>query len=668
MPPNYNTYMIKRLLNLLIVSLITTAAVAQNFQYGNFTQEEINMKRYKNDTSAHAVVLQEFGVTRIDVVADDNIKIIHEYHVKIKIFDSKSFDKGTIEIPFYVEGDNVREQVDDVKGITTYQDENGSVHRSELDPTKIISVKESKYWSNIKFAMPNVRNGCIVEYKYRLVSPIWERFPSWHFQDDIPKVYSEYEVHIPAFWTYNASIRGALALTKTTSELEKSCFTMHGASCDCSHLNYGMADIPAFIEEDNMTAPKNFQSAISFNLSQWINPYTGAVNKVAKEWKDVDYNLKHADYFGSQVRKKDALKTYIAPVIAGKVTPLEKAQAVYAYIQKNIKWNDHNSRGSDDGIRKAMDNHTGNAADINLALVNALNSAGINTEAVLLSTRSNGLINRIYPVEREFNYVIARAAIDKDTFLLDATDPMLSFGMPPLRCLNDQGRVMSMEKPSYWIDLVAKHRKTSTTAFDLTLQSNGKLKGTITTYSSGYEGYEKRKAIKKFNSTDEFIENLDERLTKVKILKSDIINLDSLDQPLTERYEVEIDAYDNLNHNRLAFNPFLFDRVTANPFKLAERNYPVDWGMPSDSRFILNMHLPAEYVIESSPVGVAVSLPNRGGKFITDFTGEGSNFTFSNVIQFNKSVYAPEEYPYLKEIYNKIIAAQKAEIVFKKKS
>jgi transglutaminase-like putative cysteine protease len=660
--------MIKRILIALIAVLISATAFAQNFPYGNFIHQELELKKYDNDTAAHAVVLQEYGTTKIDVVSDDNIKIIHEYHVKIKLFDNKSFDKGTIEIPYYTESDNLLEQVDEIKGKTTYTDDNGSVHTADLDATKIVNYKVNKYWSNIKFAMPNLRNGCIIEYQYRVVTPFWDKFPSWDFQDDIPKVYSEYEVHIPAFWTYNASIKGYLKLTKNTSEVERACFTSHGAACDCSHIVFGMANIPAFIEEDYMTAPKNFKSAINFTLAEWVNPYTSAKIKVAKEWRDVDYNLKHADYFGSQIRRKDLLKQYITPVITSQTTPLQKAQAVYAYIQKNIKWNEYNNRGTDDGIKKALENHTGNAADINLALVSALNTAGINAEAILLSTRSNGLINRIYPVEKEFNYVIARAAIDKDTFLLDATDPLLAFGMLPLRCLNDQGRVMSMEKPSYWIDLIPKQRKSSTTSFDLTLQSNGKLKGTITTYYAGYEGYERRKAIKKFNTTDEYIENLDEKLTKIKITNGKIINLDSLDRILSEVYDVEIDAYDNLNHNRFAFNPFIFDRITNNPFKLNERTYPVDWGMPSDTRFILNMHLPADYVIESAPVGAALALPNQGGKFITNFVANNNDFSFSNVIQFNKSVYAPEEYPYLKEIYNKIIAAQKAEIVFKKKS
>jgi hypothetical protein len=50
--------------------------------------------------------------------------------------------------------------------------------------------------------------------------------------------------------------------------------------------------------------------------------------------------------------------------------------------------------------------------------------------------------------------------------------------------------------------------------------------------------------------------------------------------PLGEMYEVEIDVFDNLNHNhdRLPLTPLLFDRYVTNPFKLEERNFPVDLG------------------------------------------------------------------------------------------
>ncbi len=313
------------------------------------------------------------------------------------------------------------------------------------------------------------------------------------------------------------------------------------------------------------------------------------------------------------------------------------------------------------------EDHTGSVADINLSLVTALNAAGLNAETVLLSVRDHGTVNTLYPVLGDFDYVVAKVNIGDQSYLLDATDPLLPFGVLPFRCLNDKGRVFSLDKPSYWIDLNLPQKEKSTYSFDLTLTDDGKLKGTVTNYSIGYEAYERRTAIKKFNTVDEYVEDLNAKLPKLKILKSDISNLDSLDLPVCEKYEVEINLYDKMNSGNLTFNPFFMNRIMTNPFKLEDRSYPVDMGMPSDERYILTIHLPAQYTIETAPQVVSMALPNDGGKFLTAYDADSNSFTFSNVIQFNRSVYGPDEYPYLKELYNKIIQSEKAEMVFKKK-
>ena len=264
--------------------------------------------------------------------------------------------------------------------------------------------------------------------------------------------------------------------------------------------------------------------------------------------------------------------------------------------------------------------------------------------------------------------MIAKANIGDQSYLLDATDPLLPFGMLPMRCLNDQGRVFSLDKPSYWIDLNTKQRQNITYSVDLTLQNDGKMKGKITRYSSGYSGYLRRIEIKKYNSVNEYVESIAEKLRKTKIVGSEIVNIDSLDKAVGETYDVEMNVFDNLNHDRLSFSPFLLNQVTVNPFKLTERNYPVDWGMPSDERYIINIHLPQQYVLQNPPQSIDFGMPNKGGSFFTEFDGgDSQNFSFSYDTRFNKSIYGPEEYPYLKELYNKIILAQKNEFVFKKK-
>lgn len=658
----------KKNLLFFIAFFIATTAFAQDFPYGKVDNAAIALTKYDKDTSAHAVVLQEFGSTRMVLTNDYDLKLIFEYHAKIKFFDNKEFENhGTVMVPVYGDGDSY-EDVQDVRGITFYKDDNGLVQTAELDPKKVFRVKENKHWSTLKFAMPALRNGCVIEINYKIISPYLHNFHSWEFQSDIPKVNSEYEVHIPGFWTYNASLRGSLKLTKNKADVERDCFSFGTSKADCSDIIYGIANVPAFVEEDYMTARKNYLSAINFELEQYIDLSNGNKIMVTKDWKSIDALLKSLNEFGGQLKRKELMKERIAPFIVNKTDELDKARAIYAYLQKTIKWNEYNDFTSDDGIRKALDAHTGNSADINLALVAALNAAGIRTEAVLLSTRPHGSINKLYPNIGDFNYVIAKANIGDKSYLLDATDPLLPFGELPMRCLNDQGRAFSLDKPSYWIDLATDQREKVTYSFDLTLQENGKLKGTMTRFSMGYSGYLQRKAIKKFNSVDEYLENFSSKFPKLKIIKSDIANLDSLDMPLGETYQIEIDASDNLVHDRYKFNPYFMDWITVNPFKLPERDFPVDWGMPSDQRYILTIHLPAQYTFENPPQNSAFSMPNQGGRFITSFDAGDNSFTFSDVTQFNKSVYSPDEYPYLKELYNKIILAEKDQMVFKKKS
>jgi len=648
----------------LIALLFSTCAIAQDFTFGQISLDDLNMKRYDKDTSAHAVVLQEYGTSNITLNGEEAIRLVYTYHVKIKIFDSRAFNWGTVNIRTGTVGD-VPEVVDNIRGITAYIDDDGSVKTFELEKQQIYTVQQNKYNTNIKFALPGLKKGCVIEFQYTFTSPS-VTFRPWPFQTSIPKLHSACEVHIPGFWNYHIMSRGVLKPVVKVSEVEPNCFTVRNGRSDCSHFIYEMNDIPAFVGEEYMTAPKNFISAIYFELSDYTNPYTGVKKKMSKEWADVDDELKHVEYFGGQLKRTNMLKSRIAPVIAGKTTEMDKAKAVYDYIRKTIKWNNIDSRGSDEGIDKVLEKHTGNAGDINLALITALNAAGINTEAVILSTRDNGSINKQYPTITEFDYVLAKINIAGKSFFLDATEPLIGFGILPLRCLNGEGRVVGLDKPAYWVDINSGQKGGTTYALDLTLNPDGKIKGTLTQYAIGYAAFEKRREIKKFNSVDEYVDNRASRMNKIKIIKSEIANLDSLEMPVSETYEIEFEVARNMNANRIAFNPFISDRVVNNPFKMAERNYPVNMGMPTDRRYILTMHLPEQYSLEAPLQPIALAIPNQGGKFISSFEQGDHSFSLSHVTQFTKSVYSPDEYLVLKELYNKIIQSEKGELYFRK--
>lgn len=654
-----------KLLLIITIFLLPIQLYAQDFPQGNFDNTEMQMTKYDKDTSAHAVVLREFGKTRIND-GDDKLPLVHEYHVKIKIFDSKGFDKATVSVGLFNHGENYQ-SIHDIKGITYYKDDNGLVRKTELDPSKIYTEKVNDHHQRVKFTLPNLTSGCIIEYSYTLELPYPDNFYPWEFQSDIPKIYSEYEAHIPAIYEYNVLLRGPLKLSKNTAELERECFSFYGTKADCSKITYAMSDIPAFVEERYMTAPRNFVSAVYFEMSAYTTQY-GVKKSLTQEWKDVDRDLKSYDGFGGQMKRSGVMKDRIPANILAIPDTLARAQGIYTYMQKWFKWNGHFDHiYSEDGIKKALDAHTGNVGDVNLSLIAALNASGINTDAVVLSTRENGTVNRLFPVTSEFDYVVARVNIGNKIYMLDATDPLLSFGMLPLRCINDQGRVMSLTKPSFWVDMAETQKTTRTSALDLTLQSDGKIKGTITNYYVGYAAYEKRRDIKKFNSFDDYAEDLNSKMGKIKLTNPQITNLDSLNLPLSEKYEVNINLNNTASPGNLTFNPAFWAQETENPFKLTERSYPVDMGSTTDERLVLALHYPEDMIISNKPESVAMGLPNKGGKFITAFDTDNNVLNYSQVIQLSKAVYQPAEYPYLKEIYNKMIQNQKATVTFKKK-
>jgi hypothetical protein len=657
----------KTLLLFLVSGLAIITASAQDFGYGAATKEELSMQHYDKDTSAHAVVLNEYGSAKIDQMNDNLIKIIYEHHVKIKIFDSKGFTLGNVLIGLG-NNDNDAESLEAVRGVTAWLDDDGSVKTTAFDPAKVYKEKVSKTFTEAKFAMPGIKNGCVIEYDYITSSPFLGHFPGWNFQWNIPKIHSLYDVRQPGFWTYNVSLRGGLKFSKNISEVIPDCFSARGASSGCVHMVFGMDDIPAFISESDMTSPANFISSVNFQLEAYKNLTTGAVTHYAQEWSDVDRDFDRSETFGQQLRKKGLFKDIVAPLLSAKTDTLEKAKAVFEYIQKNLKWNNLYGTGTSDGMRKVIENHSGNCAEINLALVAALTEAGVNAEPVILSTREHGYVSKLYPVTDGFNYVIAKVDAGGKSYLLDATDPLLPFGILPLRCLNDQGRVMARDKPSYWINLNTGQKKIRTFNMDLTLTPDGKLKGTLIQLSTGYDAYEKRKEIKQFNSTDEYVQSLDEKSSKFRFLSANFTNLDSLDEPLTETYEIELNENKNMDDEHLSINQFQLDHITRNPYRLAERNFPVDKGMALSEQFSFTLHLPANYVVDAPPKEINLALPDNGGKFQTFYQAGAGSFTYSHILQFNKAIYSPGEYAALKEFFNRIILFQKDQVRLNKKS
>ncbi|WP_134090813.1 DUF3857 domain-containing protein [Olivibacter sp. XZL3] len=638
---------------------------AGDFAFGVISNEELAIKKYQLDSVSSAVVLNEYGTARF--MFDDQkgeLNIVFTHHVKLKIFNKEDPKQANIQIPLRA-SDNKVEQLQDLKAVT-YNYVDGRRVETWLDAKNVYREELNKYVALTKFTMPNIQDGSIVEYSYQLISPLIYNFRTWEFQTDIPKINSEFEAIIPATYTYNVVMRGPYKLTDQKSSLVRDGFRLPGWPIDCSRMVYIMKNVPAFIEEDYMTAASNFKSAIYFELAT-VYLRNGSQHHYTKEWKNVDRELLTDRVLGGQMKQKGVFEDKLPKIIEVNMEDLTKAKAVYEWVRSQIKWNKYYGIFSELGIKKALERHEGNIADINLALVAGLSAAGLDVETVILSTREHGIVNKLNPVISEFNYVIAKLNIDGESYFLDASDPFLPFGMLPLRCINDQGRVLSLSKPSYWVDIKSNAKRHIIYVLTGELSNDGLLTGTMKISNFNYAAYLKRKELANYPDIEQYIERKKEESIGMEIREARVSGVDSVDMGLVEEYQIAIKLFDSLGNGSLYFNPFIVNKIGKNPFTLAERTYPVDFGSLLEETVLVDIALPAGYTLTAKPADANWVLPDRGGQFISRIELDNNYLRCNQALRFNRTIFTSDEYLFLKELFSRVIQLEKADVVLEKK-
>ena len=79
--------------------------------------------------------------------------------------------------------------------------ENGKVVESVLEKSMIFDEEMDTRHTEHKFTLPNVREGSIIEFYYKVRSDFWS-LPDWQFQHDIPALWSECRVSYPEYFYF----------------------------------------------------------------------------------------------------------------------------------------------------------------------------------------------------------------------------------------------------------------------------------------------------------------------------------------------------------------------------------------------------------------------------------------------------------------------------------
>lgn len=622
-------------------------------KFGDIPKEDIEMKVYPLDSSASAVVLFDYGVAYIASNAS-SISLYIERHTRIKILKKEGLSHSDVAVRLLNVGSS-EERFSNLKAVT-YNLENGKIVETQLSKEGIFKEKFNKNYNRMKFTLPNVREGSVIEYSYKISSDFIDRFPNWRFQQSIPVRLSEYWAMIPDFFFFEKYMQGYVPLTSYTADK----MSYYGEMVVGNH--YVSKNVPAFKTEPFMTSEDDYVSKINFALSHYQFPGQ-PLHEVMGSWQKLSEKLLENESFGKVIKGSGFLKDEVEQIVAGKTEPLQKIEAISNYIRKNFEWD-----GEEDylaaSLKKVVEKKKGSSGDLNLLMASMLDKAGVDVDMVMLSTRDHGFIRQPYPMERQFNYVICAVKMNDKTMLLDATEKYLPYDVLPSRCLNGQGLRISNTNFG-WIDITSKAKEKTVVSVGLSLDNSGELKGKVDYARDGYNANEMRTEYftkgeeafaKEFLSDKQWI-----------IEKREFKDMDDLGKSAKGSFEVSINEHAVNTGDIIYINPFIATRIENNPFKSEKREFPVDFGNKVEVFYSCRITLPDGFAVDELPKSKVLVLPEGAGKYTYNMTQIGNSISLTSNFSINRSLFLQGEYAGLKEFYNQIVAKQAEQVVLKKK-
>lgn len=665
----------------LLISAVLCLFLSQSFaqekskiKFGKVTAEDFKQNVYNLDSSANAIVIADIGSTEITGNTKGSFSLEFKNYRRAHILNKNGYDLANVEIRIYTDG-SAEEELRSLKAVT-YNLENGKVVETKLETkSAVFKDKINKNLVIKKFTFPNIKEGSIIEYEYKLNSDFIFNLQPWDFQSEYPCLWSEYNVSMPEFYYYVTLTQGYQPFYIQDRKDRRDNFTVTDnnstGATDRSNFSAGvtdfrwvMKDVPALKEESYTSTIDNHLSRIQFQLAELRDPFIP--KQIMGTWqKACEALLKDEDFGYSLNRDNGWLNDVMDEATQGAKTDLEKARTIFAYVRDNLTCTNHNRKYLEKPLKAVLKARNGNEAEINLLLTAMLLKAGFSADPVMLSTRSHGYAYALYPLMDRFNYVISRLNIDGKYYYLDASQPRMGFGRLGYESYNGHARVIN--ETATPVDLRADSLlEGKLTSVFIVNDEKGNLTGSMQQAPGYYESYSLRNRIKDKGTEQLFADIKKAFNADIEIIEPSIDSLDKYDQPLGIRYKFDLKTE---GEDIIYFNPMFGEAWKENPFKSAERTYPVEMPYTIDETYLLRLDVPKGYVIDELPKQIMVKLNEEDdGLFEYRLSESNGSISLRSRIRLKRAFFMPDEYEMLREFFNFVVKKHSEQIVFKKKS
>ncbi|MEN8157761.1 MAG: hypothetical protein ABFS10_12485 [Bacteroidota bacterium] len=603
------------------------------------------LNKYKD---YEAVIIEDLGRIEFIYWSGEGFSYVFERTMQFKINSSSGLDWAEIEIPLY-QGKDDHEKLNDVSIKIINADDQRVWHYEKKD----LDIYEEVYNKNYllkKFAVPNAKEGSVIEVSYSTKSPYLYYLEDWMFQYDIPVLYSRLEVAVVPFFEYALLKRGPHKLTSfyhyDSPEVKKARTTPYRERT----YHFVMTEVPAFEDESFITSRNDYIDRIDFQLRKQIM-LNGQTIEHMTDWFKVNKELLSDDNFGKYVKSASKLSKDVAGLhkLQGG-DRYETINGITSQVKQTIKWNGKKRPYAASKAKQVFEEKEGSSAEINLFLVGMLNAAGIEAYPLLLSTRDHGRVYKDKPMLTNFNDVIACIPNGEGYILRDATNPLYPDDQLPVRCLNGEGLLVKKDVEK-WVPLGTASWQSQIRHQVLLepLPGEQSLNSIIDISATGYDAvaYKKRVGDDPDEVEELFGNDLISDFDSVSI-QSGTTAEDSFNVRIITKLPLE-----NIG-DHMFIHPFAALSEQENKLTRKSRSYPVDMVYEKSRIFRSEIRIPEGYTATFVPEKYTFNNDLITLNYLPELS-ENNVLNITAEIRFHKRIYPPKDYKKLRYFYSDMV-------------
>jgi len=451
---------------------------------------------------------------------------------------------------------------------------------------------------------PDVGN--IVGYEYETEErPVFLQ-SIWYFQAYDPVRESRYSLQLPAGWEYKASWvnHPEVKPTQTGSN------SWQWAVTDIKEVRH-----EAFMPPLDGVAGR---MVLSFFTSEKIVLNSNVDWDTMGRW--------YSNLIGERIDPSPEVKQRVAALTTSKATPVQKMQAIAAFVQEDIRY-----VAIELGIggyqphpaSEVFAHRYGDCKDKATLVRSMLHEIGIDTYHVVIYTE-RGAVTPHTPAHHGFNHAILAVKLPDgltDPSLIatlqhpklgrllffDPTNELIPFGQIPgylqanygLLVTADGGELIELPQQPSSTNSISRTAK-------LTLDATGTLKGEVQEKRLGKRASSERWRLRTITKDTDRIKPIEEllagSLSSFHITHASLINLQQTDLPFGFNYSFESPNYAKTAGNLLLVRPRVMGNKGQGFLETKEaRKFPIEFEEPTRDTDTFEITIPAGYVVDELP-------------------------------------------------------------------